>query len=94
MSQTVSKLISFRVDPTLYDLIAKKAKDEHRPVSNYIKKILIEDLDTTDYLLSTETNKNILFKAVKQAEQGKVKTFKTSKEILKYVQNLADSAGN
>jgi len=90
MPQTISKLVSFRVDPVLDELILQKAKEQRRPISNYIKTVLVEDPDVTDYLLSTTANRDRLNQSIEDVKKDKVKTFQTSKEIIDYVQTITD----
>ncbi len=90
MSQTNSKLIAIRIPTPLYNLIKKKAQEEHRPLSNYVKKRLIDDLDATEYLLSTEANKKSMYKMLEEAKNNeKPLTFKNVDEVISYVQNIA-----
>ncbi len=67
------KLISLRVPSTLADYIDSKAKSEGRSTSNYIRWILTQTMDETEYLMSSENNKNRLLNAIKN--KSSVKTF-------------------
>ena len=72
------KLISLRVPSTLAEYLNSKAKSEGRTTSNYIRWILTQTMDDTEYLLSSENNKNRLLKSIKNLSM--VKTF-SEKEL-------------
>ena len=90
MSTKPSKLIALRIPLDLYEMIFQKAKEEDRSISNYIKKTLRQNLDTTDYLLSTEANKAKMYKMLETDKKEDSLTFNNVEEIKEYVQNLAD----
>jgi PHD/YefM family antitoxin component YafN of YafNO toxin-antitoxin module len=51
---------------------------------------LIDKLDETEYLLSSPNNAKRLRDSIKQADEGKLKTFNNPSEILDHVQNFTD----
>jgi predicted DNA-binding protein len=89
-SNKQSKLIGVRISPQMYDLILDLAKKDGRTISNYVRKILIDKLDETEYLLSSPNNAKRLRDSIKQADEGKLKTFNNPSEILDHVQNFTD----
>lgn len=90
MTTKTSKLIGLRLPIELYNLISKKAEQEHRPISNYIKKALIDQLETTDYLLSTQANHDSMYKILKSNPEKNSLVFNSIEDVKKYVQDLAN----
>ena len=89
-----TKLIALRIPLELYELIAKKAKADQRSISNFIKKTLVQQLDETEYLLSTEANKNSMYRSLEQVKNGELTEFKNMNDVIKYVQNIANKGSN
>jgi predicted DNA-binding protein len=68
-----SKIVGLRLPVELYNYISLQAKDQDRSLSNYIKKVLTDHIDETDYLLSTKENKELMYKAKKDIETNNSK---------------------
>ncbi|MEI6728843.1 MAG: hypothetical protein WCK98_04335 [bacterium] len=85
-----TKLIALRIPIELYDLIAKKAKQDQRSVSNFIKKTLMQQLDETEYLLSTEANKKSMYRGLEQVKNGEVVGFKNMNDVITQVKNITN----
>lgn len=66
-----SKLIGVRVTPQMYDYISSLAQKEQRTVSNYVRKILVDQIDETEYLMSTPANKKRLLQSMKSMKENK-----------------------
>ena len=50
----MAKVITLRLSEDAYDRIATVAKDEHRPISNLITTIVLNELDEGDYVDAVE----------------------------------------
>jgi len=57
---TASKKLSLRLEPALYNVIVKQAALQNRTVSNYLINIVVDAIDTTEYLLASQKNSQIL----------------------------------
>lgn len=75
-----SRFIGVRVSPQIYEYIVALAQKEQRTVSNYVRKVLVDQVDETEYLLSSQKNKERLLKSVKSFKKGKTVN-KTMKEL-------------
>jgi predicted DNA-binding protein len=75
-----SKLIGVRVTPQMYDYISSLAQKEQRTVSNYVRKILVDQIDETAYLTSTPANRKRLLKSIKSMKENKTVS-KTLEEL-------------
>ncbi len=76
ITNETQKLISFRIPVNMLDLFKSKAKSQDRTLSNYIRRVLVQDIlqdmDETEYLMSSAANKARLLDSV-----GAVKVYKT-----------------
>jgi hypothetical protein len=79
---TKTKLVSIRIPEALFEIISQKADLDHRSISNYITKILMDELDTTEFLLASKTNRNRITESIKQ--------YKTGKKIVKSLEELQE----
>lgn len=85
-----NKLIGVRVSAQMYNYLLESAKKQRRTVSNYVRNILEEQVDTTEYLLSSPANAKILMESIAEAEQGNLVTFDKPQDILDYAQTLSN----
>ena len=69
---TASKKLSLRLDAPLYDYLVKKAASQNRNLSNFLKSLIYDEMDTTDYLLLSSKNVEMLEKSLKEASEGKL----------------------
>ena len=69
---TASKKLSLRLDAPLYDYLVKKAATHNRNLSNFLKSLIYDEMDTTDYLLLSSKNVEMLEKSLKEASEGKL----------------------
>ena len=65
-----SKLIGVRVSPSMYKFLSQSAKKQRRTVSNYVRNILEEQMDTTEYLLSSPANAKVLMESIAELENS------------------------
>jgi PHD/YefM family antitoxin component YafN of YafNO toxin-antitoxin module len=79
--------VSVSIDEKLFEFATNQANQNKENFSDYIKKLLLQQMDTTDYLLSSETNKKRILKSIKSVNQGKITSFNNTQEMLNYVQN-------
>ncbi|GAB4147239.1 MAG: hypothetical protein OHK0017_08730 [Patescibacteria group bacterium] len=77
---STSKLVGLRIPTDLYQKLEAQAKKENRSLSNYIKTILAQQLEATEYLTSSPANTLRLRESVQQAKQGK-KIKKTKSDL-------------
>jgi hypothetical protein len=70
-TSTKTKLVSIRIPDALFEVISQKADLDHRSISNYITKILMDELDTTEFLPISNTNRKRIVESIKQYKQGK-----------------------
>lgn len=75
-----SKLIGVRVSPQMYDILSELAKQERRTISNYIRNILEDKMDTTEYLLSSQNNAKRLKESLEEANKDNL-VAKTLEEL-------------
>ena len=76
------KLISLRMPVSVINFAKKNAKMQGRTMSNYLRWLVIEQMDTTDYLLSDPVNKSILLNSIEELKSSKAKMVaKTIKEL-------------
>ena len=50
----MAKVITVRLSEDAYDRIASVARDEHRPISNLITTIVLNELEAGDYVDAVE----------------------------------------
>ena len=67
MTTKNQKLISLRVPAEVVNFLEQKSKNQGRTISNYIRWLIIQQMDQTEYLMSTEANKKILLESINQA---------------------------
>ena len=67
MTTKNKKLISLRVPTEVVNFLEQKSKNQGRTISNYIRWLIIQQMDQTEYLMSTEANKKILLESINQA---------------------------
>jgi len=68
---TASKKLSLRLEAPLYDYLVKKAASQNRNLSNFLKSLIYEEMDTTEYLLLSPKNVEMLEKSLKEVSEGK-----------------------
>jgi predicted DNA-binding protein len=64
------KLISLRMPTGVIEFAKRNAKQQGRTMSNYLRWLVIEQMDTTEYLLSSPANKDMLMRAIEQDRTG------------------------
>jgi predicted DNA-binding protein len=64
------KLISLRMPTGVIEFAKRNAKQQGRTMSNYLRWLVIEQMDTTEYLLSSPANKAMLMRAIEQDRSG------------------------
>jgi predicted DNA-binding protein len=74
------KLISLRMPEGIIEFAKQSAKKQGRTMSNYLRWLVIEQMDTTEYLLSSSANKAMLMKAIKQ-DKNSLGIVKTMEEL-------------
>lgn len=67
MTTKNQKLISLRVPAEVVNFLEQKSKNQGRTISNYIRWLIIQQMDQTEYLMSTEANKKMLLESINQA---------------------------
>ena len=67
MTTKNQKLISLRVPAEVVNFLEQKSKNQGRTISNYIRWLIIQQMDQTEYLMSTEANKKVLLESINQA---------------------------
>ena len=67
MTTKNQKLISLRVPAEVVSFLEQKSKNQGRTISNYIRWLIIQQMDQTEYLMSTKANKKILLESINQA---------------------------
>ena len=67
MTTKNQKLISLRVPAEVVNFLEQKSKKQGRTISNYIRWLIIQQMDQTEYLMSTEANKKVLLESINQA---------------------------
>ena len=67
MTTKNKKLISLRVPTEVVNFLEQKSKNQGRTISNYIRWLIIQQMDQTEYLMSTEANKKVLLESINQA---------------------------
>jgi predicted DNA-binding protein len=75
------KLISLRMPASVIDFAKKNAKKQGRTMSNYLRWLVTEQMDETEYLLSNPNNKAMLLRAIKEDRNGPGIVTKTIEEL-------------
>jgi predicted DNA-binding protein len=82
------KLISLRMPTSVIDFAKRNAKKQGRTMSNYLRWLVIEQMDTTEYLFSSAANEANLMESVKQLKIGKANMITKSIEELEAMENI------
>ena len=82
------KLISLRMPISVVDFAKRNAKKQGRTMSNYLRWLVIEQMDTTEYLLSSSTNTAKLMESIEQLKNFKAQMVTKSIEELEAVENM------
>ena len=61
------KLISLRLPSSYITFLKSKSKKEGRTVSNYLRFLVMQSMDETDFLLSNDANREMLLKSKAEA---------------------------
>jgi predicted CopG family antitoxin len=85
-----TKVLELEVPTLIYEKLLTLADQTGQSLSEITLRLLEQELETTDYLLSTTANRKALQKSIKQAENQEVKVFLNPKEVLDYVKNFAN----
>jgi predicted DNA-binding protein len=64
------KQVSVRMEDNVIDFISRQAKSQHRTISNYLRSLVLKEMDETEYLMSSKTNRKNLLKSKEQIEKG------------------------
>jgi predicted DNA-binding protein len=86
------KLISLRMPTGIIDFAKRNAKKQGRTMSNYLRWLVIEQMDTTEYLLSSPANAAMLNKSIEQLNSSKAKMITKTIEELEAMETLPISA--
>lgn len=82
------KLISLRMPTSVIDFAKRNAKKQGRTMSNYLRWLVIEQMDTTEYLLSSPANAANLMESIEQLKIGKANMVSKSIDELQAMENI------
>jgi predicted DNA-binding protein len=87
-TQQNDKLISLRMPTSVIDFAKKKAKKQGRTMSNYLRWLVMEQMDETDYLISNPANTALLLESIDQLKSGKSKIITKTIEELQAMETM------
>ena len=78
--QKNQKLVSLRASDEIVKFLKKESKKDGRSVSNYLRWLVLQQMDETSYLLENPNNKKMLLKSIYELNHNKPALKKTIKK--------------